>query len=255
MSYATFRKIDLKQNVMLSLLESEKKIADLEKETQTRSTTILHTLKELEEMELTTKNSGVYKLTSLGIIEAQICKGNHQTFNVLKKYKEFWLTHDISTIPPKLMRSLGDIENSVLIKPTDVDLHRVHENSIQLLRSAKTIWGISPIFHPDFALVCKEVLDHGGKVNLIVTSNVLEKIRETDNEMLGKCFSEGSLRVFLNDDIRVALTLTEDKLSLGLFSLSGKYDYDNDLICGGKVGYEWGKQLFNHILDKSVKIC
>ncbi len=246
--------MDLRQNVMLSLLESEKKIADLEKETQTRSSTILHALKELEEMELTTKTSGVYKLTTLGIIEAQIYKRNNQTFNVLKKHKEFWLNHDISAIPPNLMMTLGALENSVLIKPTDVDLHKVHEHSIQLLSASKDILGISPIFHPDYVSVVKEILDNAGKVSLIVSRNVLEKIEQASNGTLSKYFSDNSLQIFLNDDPRVALTLTEDKLSLGLYSLSGKYDYDNDLICDGPAGYEWGKQLYNHILDKSVKI-
>ncbi len=254
MSCTSLLKSDLKLNIILNLLDGGKKVAVLEQSSQTRITTISHVLKELLEMQLVTKTGSEYKLTTLGIIEAQICKKHMQLCNVLEKYKDFWLTHDISFIPPDLMVSLGALEKSVLITSTEVDLYRVHENFIQFLRSAKTIYGISPIFHQDFVTTIKEVLDNGGKIQLVVTSRVLEKIEQTDKDMLNKYVSEGSLQIFLNENLGIALTLTEKELSFGLFSLSGKYDNNNDLICNENAGYEWGMQLFRHIIDKSVKM-
>jgi predicted transcriptional regulator len=253
-SYSTFRKLDLRQNIILSLLDGEKKIAELEKATQTRATTILHILKETEQMELTTKKNGVYKLTSIGVIEAQICKAGYQAFNVLKKHKDFWLTHDVSVIPQSLMMTLGDIENAVIVKSTDVDLNKVHENFIQLLISSEVIRGASPILHPDYIKVVGEKLKQGHKVDLIVTTSVLEKIKETNSELIDKYTVEGNLQVFLNDDLKLALTVTENCWSLGLFNLSGEYDYSNDLICSEEAGLEWGQQLFKKALEKSVKM-
>ena len=254
MSCTSLLKADLKLNIILNLLEGGKKVAVLEQSSQTRITTISHVLKELLEMKLVTKTGSEYKLTTLGIIEAEICKKHLQLCSVVEKYKDFWLTHDISSIPSDLLVSIGALEKSVLVTDTEVDLYRVHENFIQFLLSAKTIYGISPIFHQDFVTTIKEVLDNGGKVQLIVTSKVLEKMEQTDKNMLNRYVSEGSLQIFLNENLRIALTLTEKELSFGLFSLSGKYDYGNDLICNDNTGYEWGMQLFRHIADKSVKM-
>jgi predicted transcriptional regulator len=239
--------------ILLKLLESGKKLAELEEETQTRGTTILHILKELETLEIITKSNGVYNLTQLGIIEAQICKGTILSFDVLKKHKNFWLTHDISAIPPPLMRSLGVIEESNLIKSTEVYLNKVHKNFIELLLSSKTILGISPIFHPDYIEAFKVILSQGNKVKLIVTTSVFERIKQEANDMLIKYSSEGNLEMFLNDNIRIALTITEKSWSLGLFNLSGGYDYSNDLICSGEEALEWGYILFKKVLAQSTQ--
>ena len=207
-------------------------------------------------MELITKSDGVYKLTSLGMLEAQICKNCCQSFNTLEKYKDFWLTHDISDLPPTLMANIGTaIENSTLVQSTDVDLQKVHETFVDLLSSAKNILGISPIFHPDYIKAFKKVLSHeGNKIDLIVTSAVLEKIKQTDNELITKYLPEGNLQIFLNNNLKFASTVTEKKWALGLFRLSGEYDYSNELISDGEEHLKWGQQLFNNILEKSTKI-
>ncbi|MDR0471753.1 MAG: DUF1724 domain-containing protein [Nitrososphaerota archaeon] len=256
MSYLTPLRSDLKLSILLSLLEGKKKLGDIGKETKTRETTILHALKELEQLELTTKSDGTYQLTTLGVLEIQICKGSYQSFDILKKYKDFWLTHDISCIPPTLMMKIGDLTDSVLIKATATDLQKVHETYIELLLSSKTMLGISPIFHSEYVYAVTEILRQGGNISLIVTPEILENIqqRDPDPENTSKHISDGSLEIYLNDDLKVGLTITEKVWSLGLFSLSGEYDYTRDLRGNGEEGLEWGKQLFRKMLEKSTKV-
>jgi predicted transcriptional regulator len=236
------------------LLEGEKKVAELEKELQSRSTTILHALKEQEKIEIITKYSGTYKLTQLGILEAQTCKMYLLSQSTLKKHKNFWLTHDISNIPPTLLMKIGYLEDSVLIKSTGVDLQMVHDHLIDLLLPSKTIIGISPIFHPDYVATFREILALGGNVDLIVTQEVLKKLNQTDIKQMNKYTSEGHLQVYLNDNIKFASTVTEKNWTLGLFNLSGEYDYTNDLIGNGEQGIEWGHQLFKKTLKTSTKV-
>jgi predicted transcriptional regulator len=153
------------------------------------------------------------------------------------------------------MMTLGAIENSNLIKSTQVDLQKVHENFIQLLGGAKTIFGISPIFHEDYIIVLRKVLNQPeSKITLIVTNTVLDKFKQLDDTQLNKHITEGNLQIFLNDNLKIALTVTEKNWSMGLFTLSGEYDYTNDLVGTGKEGVEWGYQLFKTILEQSTKI-
>ncbi len=256
MSYLTPLRSDLKLSILLSLLESKKKLAELGKETKTRETTILHVLKELEQLELTTKTGGAYQLTTLGILETQICKGSYQAFDVLKKYKDFWATHDVSCIPPTLMMKIGDLGNSELVKSTSTELQKVHETFIAMLLSSRSIAGISPIFHPDFMNVILEILNQGGNVTLVVNDKVLEEIKQRDKqgEYTAKYIDNASLQIYLNNNIRVALTVTEKTWSIGLFSISGEYDYSTDLIGHGEEGLEWGNQLFKKVLAQSTKV-
>jgi predicted transcriptional regulator len=241
-------------NILLSLLDKEKKVAELEKETHTRVTTILHALKDLEMLEVTTKNKGVYKLTPLGVLEAQICKECNRSLVVLEKHKNFWLSHDMKAIPPALMTNLGAIEKSDMIKATDVDLQKVHNTFIELLLTAKTVQVVIPIFHTDYIEAFKKILEQEGKIILITSHIVLEKIKQEANNLLDKYSPNNSLQIFLNENLKFALAVTEKNWSLGLFNLTGEYDYTNDLIGNEKEGLEWGHQLFNNVLEQSTKM-
>jgi predicted transcriptional regulator len=254
-SYLTPLRSDLKLSILLSLLEGKKKLADIGKETKTRETTILHVLKELEQLELTTKSGGTYQLTQLGILETEICKGCYQSFETLKKHKEFWLTHDVSCIPPSLMKRVGDLEDSVLVKASAVELQKVHETGVDLLFSAKTILGVSPIFHPDFVVCMENVLRNGGNVTLIFTPAVSELFNQAtkESEDWNRYISNGNLQIYINEDLNFSITVTEKIWAFGLFHLSGEYDYTADLRGTGEEGLEWGNQLFRKTLEKSTK--
>jgi predicted transcriptional regulator len=255
LDYLAPLKSGLKLDIMLSLLDGEKKLAEIKKTVQTRETTILHVLKEFEQLQLTKKSGGMYQLTSLGLLEARVCKGCCLGFEVLKKYKDFWLTHDVSGIPPPLMMKIGALAESTLVKSEGVNLQKVHESFLSLLLSSKCIKGVSPIFHPDYIAAFKQLISGGCRVDLIVTSEVFQKIQtDPQHELLERYVAEGKLGLFLNDSLKFALTVTEKNVSLGLFSLSGEYDYSNDLICSGEEGLEWGKQLFAQTLEKSTKM-
>jgi predicted transcriptional regulator len=247
-------KSELKTNIILSLLNGEKKLAGLKEDVSAQGPTILHTLRELEDSGVTTRFHGVYRLTSLGIIEAQVCKEHKQSLGVIEKHKDFWLTHDVSGIPAFLMTSIGALEESIIIKATDIDFQRAHNNFIELLRSAKAVYGISPIFHPEFIVACTGIMEQGNKIELIVNQTILDKIRQEANELLNRYIANGTLQVFLSDKLTCSLTVTEQALSLGLFKLSGEYDFYSDLVCNTPESVEWGQKLFKHIRKQSTKI-
>jgi predicted transcriptional regulator len=253
MSYSAPSKTSLKTDILFSLLERDKKLSEFRKEMPSRGTTILHVLKELERTELTTKKDGLYKLTPLGIFEANLNRGCCRAFGTLRKHREFWLTHDVSVIPPSLIMNIGALENSTLIKATHLDLQKVHESFVQLLRNTKVVHGISPIFHQDYIDALKVILKQPeSKGRLIVTNTVFDKFKQVNDAQLNEYCSEGRLQIFLNDNLKIALTITEISWSIGLFTLAGDYDYANDLIGTGEEGREWVYQLFNSILEQST---
>jgi predicted transcriptional regulator len=239
-------------SILLNLLEGGQRLSDLKEKLGTQETTIAHALKELEQLEITTKSGGVYRLTSVGLLETQICIGCNLSVGVLEEHKDFWLTHDVSVIPPILMRNLGAIEKSILVKTTGIDLQKVHNNFMEILLASKIIYGISPIFHPDYIKAFREVLSKGNKIQLVVNNSVLEKIKQEANDLLNKYISEGNLQIFLNENLKLALTVTEKNWSLGLFNLSGEYDYSNDLVGSEKDGLDWGYNLFKAVLEQST---
>ena len=255
MDYFAPLRSDLKQKILLSLLNGEKKIAELTADVGTRETSILHVLKEFEALNLTTKFGGTYKLTSLGIIDAQICKECYTATEVIEKFRDFWLSHDISPIPPHLILRTGALKDSSLIKTETSELGKVHQTFLQVLMSSKGVKGSSPIFHSDFVEVFKQLLNQGEPVELVLTSAVLEKTLATaESELLKKYIAEGRLKIYLKDDLKVALTVTESAFSLGLYTLNSEYDYNMDLVSFSQDAILWGNELFQECVKGSRRI-
>jgi predicted transcriptional regulator len=65
---------------------------------------------------------------------------------------------------------------------------------------------------------------------------------------------EDKLKLFLKDDLKIALALTENNFSLGLFTLSGMYDDNMDLLSESVEAIEWGEHLFEYIAKGSTRI-
>jgi predicted transcriptional regulator len=247
---------EIKLAVIAELLEGDKRLAELAQKIDTRQTTISHILKEFETLAFIKKSGGLYSLTPLGQIEAKICKATLAGTRVVKKYKDFWLTHDVSGLPDQSISAIGALDDSVIVTSADVDLQKVHKTFINDVLSMSTnIKGISPIFHPDYIEVLKKVLKSGGQIDLIVNSEVLQKaLMSKDAAEIQPYIADQKLRVYLNDNLKFSLTVTENCISLGLFNLSGMYDYLSDLQCKTSEGIEWGKNLFYKIYAESPRI-
>ncbi len=246
---------ELKLKVLLSLLNGEKKISELKTEIVARETTILHVLKEFESENLTTKTAGTYQLTSLGTLTAQIGKEVAEAAEVLQEFKEFWLLHDIKALPLDLRSKIGALKESTLIRTDSLELRKVYETYLQILMMSKKVIGISPIFHPDYVKAIASLLDQGNTVELILTTPVLNKIYSTvETTPLKSAFEKETLKIYLQENLKIALTVTEKNFSLGLFNLNGEYDDRMDLISLSPRAIQWGEQLFQEYLKTSRRI-
>lgn len=252
MDYLSPLRSELKIKILLSLLSGERKIADLRSDVETRDTTILHVLEEFGELGLTTKSQGIYRLSSLGLLETKVFKELISTTEVIEKFKDFWLSHNVADIPLYLLLNLGALSNASIVRTEATDLNLVHEKIVNILKSSKRIRGISPVFHGDYVPVVEKSLKEGNSVDLIFTPKVLEKTSAlAEIGLIKKYILEGKLKIFLNEDVKIALTVAENSFSLGLFKLNGEYDYGIDLMSISKEAIEWGEHLFEDVTKRS----
>jgi predicted transcriptional regulator len=177
----------------------------------------------------------------------------------MEKFKDFWLTHDVNSIPGSLTLKIGSLQNATLVKTGSSELGKVHETYLKMMANTKKVVGTSPIFHQDFLGAFKELLNQGGTIDLILTSEVLGKTLENtvstgDGELFQKFMSEGKLKIYLIDDLKIALTVTENLFSMGLFDLNGQYDYSTDLISLDPESILWGEEVFQDYLKQARKV-
>jgi len=103
--------------------------------------------------------------------------------------------------------------------------------------------------------VIEHLLGEGKPVELIITSGVLTKtLASAKKDQLSKSFQSGDLKIFVKENLKVALTVTDKSFSLGLFKINGEYDDNMDLISLNKEAVEWGQELFQEVLRDSRRI-
>ena len=74
-------------------------------------------------------------------------------------------------------------------------------------------------------------------------------------EILNEILSSENFKLYkIEEDVKIVFTVTENFLSLGLFSTEGLYDATMNLISHDADAIEWGNKLFNYYLDKTREL-
>ncbi len=242
---------DLRRGILISLREGKKALSELRDELDVSSTTAIHALRELGRENLVFQDKDRdYVLTKVGKVIALNLTDFINAIDVSKKHEDFWLEHDLSGIPPRLLRKIGALSNSILIADTPTEVFKSHTTFLQILETANEVRGIYPFFHLEYLKVIEELVKRKRiDIELIVTNEVLDNI-------VGVVETEGAFKKFLHEpnfalfaiegDIKIALSLTDSVFYLGLFDDNGIYDYNRALISDDKKALSWGRELYEH---------
>lgn len=228
---------------------------ELEKTLEIRTSTILHSIRDLIENNLVNKTARGYSLTNVGRMQALMLDELVKTIITLNAYRDFWLIHDLSGIPDELQMKIWMLADSKIVTADSIALMHSVENFIKELIKSKEVHGVSPVIAPGYSDAINIAIKNGAKVNLILTGSLLDRISDDHNSMLKELLADESFRLYrIDSDVKVAFTVTDSLLALGLFRQNGDYDLGNDLICEGELAREWGKDLFDYYLSRSRAI-
>ena len=240
---------ELRRNILVALMDGKKGLSELRKALEVSSTTAIHALRDLEKNKFIFEDEKRnYGLTKVGEIMALKIVDFVDAVDVLQKHEEFWLTHDLSGIPPHLMERVGELKDSTIIADLPTDIFKAHVTFLQVLETANEVKGFSAIFHLEYPEIIKELVERKGiVVELIVTENVLSKMLEVSDEILKKLLRKQNFTLLVHaPDVKVAFTVTDSVFHLGLFDNMGTYDYNRDLISEDKNAILWGQSLYNY---------
>ena len=109
-----------------------------------------------------------------------------------------------------------------------------------------------PVNRPNYASAIGNAVENGARVELILTDRVINIISEEHHDQLKGLMASSNFKLYrLDEDVKVAFTVTDSVFSLGLFGLTGVYDMASDLICVGDEAIKWGMQLFGVYKNRS----
>jgi predicted transcriptional regulator len=245
--------------ILICLCEGIQTMSELKKEIGISSSTISYNLSNLEKKKITSKEGEKYILTPFGLLVTYNLMENMRTTAVISKFQKFWLNHDLSGIPPELIKRIGDLYQSSLVESESGEIYKPHEKYQELILKSNYIKGVSSIFRFNYIELFQYlILENDIDVELILTNDIIQKIiqgLDSDNlKLLENSMAKGNVKLgVINKDVRIAFTVTDKYLSLGLFHEHGDYDNTKDLISDDHDAVAWGNTLFEYYRNQSQK--
>ena len=247
---------NLRTETLMRLTEEKKDLSDLRKDLNKGSTTISHSLRELEENKLIHQDAEkYYSLTNIGKIMANGVIDLNDTMETLYKFESFWLAHDLSAVPDQLLDKLGQLKDSRIISGTPVLVFKAYETVINLLKDAKEVKVVSSILIPDITLLF-DMLVAEKDMRIILTEDALyPSIEEVGLERVSKAIEKNFKLHMLKQNLKIGFfTVTDRFMALVPYRLDGVFDWSSDLISCNKTAIDWGLALFNHCNELSESV-
>lgn len=241
----------MRTKLIISIYEKEKNLEELRNELKKPSATILHGLKELENLNFVKKINKNYSLTSNGYLLAVNMLKLIENWYSINKNEIFWNRHDLKCIPKDLLKKLYQLKNSYCINSTNDDLSKALTTYIELLGDSKNLKIILPIFSEIHIENLLNLVEKGiiNNLSLITREEIIESINE--HPKFKEILNLNNVKVTtLNLPINIFLTCSDEFISLTLFFKDGHYDDSQLLIDRSEEGATWGKSLFEYYLGK-----
>ena len=236
--------------IMIGLSEGPKKTKDLRELIRIPASTILHGINELEKQKLISRKGDDFFLSEVGMISTLKLVEMIKTRILLKNTAKLWLDHDIKSIPENLLVKIGELSSS--------QLANIEKPEYMLKTSSKEVKSVFPLFYPECMETFRELLKNDASINMILTEDVLKKTVESLNPAYLTDFKKSlskKLKIWeIKEEPKVAFTVTDKSMKLGLFTLDGTYDPHTILVSHCQDSVKWGDKLFDHYLKKSYRV-
>ena len=249
-----FSRSGVRSKIMLILLEGGKTVGELEKITNTRSTTLLHSIKDLIDLDLVEKKHQAYSLTNIGRIQAVALEDLLNTIITINRHHKFWRYHDLSSIPLELQKSIGMLGSGEIIEDAPETPLKIWEDFINSLITAKVIRSVTSIMIKGFITAIPKAIESGADVEIIVTNDVLEAISKW-KDYINKDLKKENFKLFvIDDDVKISFTMTESFLKMGLANIDGSFDLGADVMYRGEKPVMWGTMFYDYYKRQSKRI-
>jgi predicted transcriptional regulator len=245
-----------RKNTLLLLHGGPKDMEYLLKSLDTSRKALLPQIRILEKHHLVGHSADTYDLTTLGRIIVDKMLPLLGTVEVFDSDIDYWGTRDLEFIPPHLYTRLQELGTCTMV--TAVPLTEVYEPSKQAVENAKRStyqFSVTTFLFPTFPLLLEDFGKNGTNMRLVVSTELLTKIKEGQN---------GHLRELLKSDLNelylypkrmgfMAFGHNDFSFMMRIFNKSGIYDHKYVSFYSPSA-LIWAKELFEYYLRDSTPI-
>lgn len=238
----------MRTKLLLSIYKNSKNLDDLRNELNKPSATILHGLKELENLNFVKKVQKHYQLTSNGYLLTTNMIKLIDNWYATNRNEKFWNTHDLTTIPKENLKNIYLLKNANCISSTTSNLSKAYNSYTELIANSNELKIILPIFSENHLMQIVQLIEKQTlhKLELIINQDILPLIHR--NPLFKKWLinNENVEIICLKNPLKTFLTMNDNFMSLTLFFKDGHYDDSQILIDKTQDGLKWGNLLYSY---------
>lgn len=242
-------KSEIRLKILNELNDCPNNVRGLVKRTKITYSSVSSNVNKLEENNYITKVKNKYYINPMAKIYFNTLMEFKNSVKIIKDFDSFWYKHNLNQLSMDAMKNITDLKDSKLIETTPVDIYKTHNTIKEQLIESKNVKAIFPYLHPEYPKIIEEILKNDGSIELIVPKDILKALMSAVDEQIKKdAIKTGKLQLHsVTTDLYLYLTISDEKMSLGLFKSDDSFDQNRILISDDEKSFKWANQLFEHV--------
>ncbi len=199
-----------RRDILLLIRKEPRTLQEIKNNLGVTSPEIIPHIKKLEKSYLIYRTDKHYFLTGIGEMVTNSFEQFRRTLRIFEKDIVFWKDHRIDGIPYELRNRLNELGEYTIYESTPTDIFMPHDEYIKNLSKSKCLRGVSSVFHPDYPKIILSMAERGIPVSIILTREVLEKIKKYHKKELEQVFTFKNSEIMICDEkIEISFTVTD----------------------------------------------
>ena len=170
-------------------------------------------------------------------------------------HEDYWWDYNFNFIPSPLLRRLIKLKGWTILQDDIATIYEynreAHEKAL-LSHSINILLAVQP--HYSFKLYF-EILDSGGSLSVVYSSDIFNKIKEDNSEELQKLISNKRFRLYTCPELRDLFYLYQCDSLVFLRPLTNNGTVGNiRLMNSSPEAVQWGREVFEYYFKGSTLI-
>lgn len=244
----------LQMQILLSLGEGCKTLADLREITGSSSQALIPRIRALENRFFISAQKFQYCLTPLGkIIETKIADFT-KLLSVITRHDTFWKDHYLQGIPDQFINEMSDLYNSQIIADTNIEIFQVYSQYLKIIEDANQIHWISSLISPGHMQALTTKISEGITVEIVITPKIeTEFSKEPYISFMSKIINNSNFHRYISGEpLKFGIIVSDTHLLLGLYNKDLlTFDASSHFMSSDPLALSWGERVFTHFKNNS----
>jgi len=242
-----------RKNALLLLQDEAKEMEDLLTSLKTNRQSLLPQMRALEEHHFVSHEKDAYELTPIGKLIVDDMKPLMDTLDFFDTDIDYWGTHDLSLVPPHLLKRINEVREYTIANPSNVKMYEAHNEAVET--SKKFHHSITTFFYPNFRNMFSQILSEGAEMHVIISQSLYDKLKIDNYNDLKELLHNDLVYFYLYPKKMnlLAFVYNEQMLMMSLLTTNGSFD-NKHVISTTPTAINWAKDVFEYYLKDSTQI-